>query len=327
MKAIERERHDWVIIPIILLIGLLCVIAAAQWALRFSPRWELVADMRSRIDPDSDFLTHKPEGFVEPVNSSILTQPGWANLFLTPGANVVTGTPFPAKTATLSSTLTTIVPVTNTLLATTSPTNTFVAVIWIPSSTPGPKNTDIPSATPTSTPTATYTSTFTQTHIPTTPPDPMEPDFGAADGNATTLGNGASVVFDLSGFVLDGDSTFFDMVYYEKEENTSADKIHLGAVLIEIYDETSGTWYAIYQWGDGIADMNASYSNGNSEPDGFPVNKTLLVGVAPLNTGIAIDMDAPAIARGAAVGDEITQIRITSFSDNECEVDALQMLR
>ncbi|HSL44753.1 MAG TPA: hypothetical protein VK897_15055 [Anaerolineales bacterium] len=335
MKAIERERHEWIIIPMILVVGFLCVIAAAQWALRFSPRWELAADMESKIDPDSDFLTRKPEGFVEPVNPSILTQPGWANLFLTPGAAFITGTPLPQWTDTIPSTRTAVVLVTNTIVLTTSPTNTSVPLFWNPSSTPKPKNTNLPTVTYTSTPTATssltptetYTLTPTTTPISPTPPDLIEPDFGGADGNTTTLANGTSVVFDLSGFTLDGDSTFFDMVYYEKEENSSADKIHLGAVLIEIYDDTTGLWYAIYHWGDGTADMNANYSNGNSEPDGFPVNKSLLAGVAPLNTGIAIDMDAAAIAQGGSVGDAITQMRVTSLSDADCEVDALQMLR
>ena len=74
------------------------------------------------------------------------------------------------------------------------------------------------------------------------------------------------VEFNLSGFVLDGNSTW-DVVYYEKEETSAAGKIHLGAILIEVYDETTAAWYTIYNWGDGTADINANYNNGNSEPD------------------------------------------------------------
>ena len=99
--------------------------------------------------------------------------------------------------------------------------------------------------------------------------DPSEPDFGGPDGNAIVLGNGMSVEFNLSGFFLDGNSVW-DVVYSEKEETSSAGKIHLGAVLIEVYDETTAAWYTIYNWGDGAIDANASYNNGNSEPDGFP---------------------------------------------------------
>jgi hypothetical protein len=134
------------------------------------------------------------------------------------------------------------------------------------------------------------------------------------------------VEFNLSGFSLDGNSTW-DLVYYEKEETSSAGKLHLGAVLIEVYDETTAAWYTIYNWGDGIADANASYNNGNAEPDGFPVDKSVLYGVPPLNTGIAIDLDIPAIAQGGTIGDSITKIRITSFSNNDCDIDSLQMLR
>jgi len=135
-----------------------------------------------------------------------------------------------------------------------------------------------------------------------------------------------SVEFNLSGLVLDGNSTW-DTVYYELEETSSAGKIHLGAIQVEVYDQITAAWYTIYNWGDGIADTNASYNNGNVEPDGFPVDMSLLAGVPPLNTGIAIDIDTPAIGHGGSIGDSITKIRITSLSNLNCEVDALQMLR
>lgn len=136
-----------------------------------------------------------------------------------------------------------------------------------------------------------------------------------------------SLEFNLSGFFLDDTNSSWDVVYYEKEETSAAGKIHLGAVLIEVYDETTATWYTIYNWGDGNVDANASYNNGNSEPDGFPVDKSLLSGLSPLNTGIAIDIDSRAIAQGGISGDSITKIRITSFSNNDCDIDSLQMLR
>jgi len=135
-----------------------------------------------------------------------------------------------------------------------------------------------------------------------------------------------SVEFNLSGLVLDGNSTW-DAVYYELEEASSAGKIHLGAVLIEVYDQTTSAWYTIYDWGDGIADTNARYNNGSAEPDGFPVDMSLLAGVPPLNTGIAIDIDTPVIGQGGSMGDSITKIRITSQSNANCDVDALQTLR
>jgi hypothetical protein len=134
------------------------------------------------------------------------------------------------------------------------------------------------------------------------------------------------IEFNVSGFLLDG-NLVWDMVYYEKEETSSAGKIHLGAVLIEVYDQTTAAWYTIYNWGDGTADANASYNNGNSEPDGFPVDKSVLNGAPPLNTGIAIDIDGAAIGQGGTSGDSITKIRITSLSNINCDIDSLHFLR
>ena len=370
MKAPEQERRDWFIIPLILGIGFLCVIVAGQWALRFSPSWRLNANMDSNLNPNSDFLTHRPDGFIEPVDPSILTEPVWINLFLTPGASFITGTPFPRTT--ITSSLTTsmitqtpfktstpigIASATNTNVVFASPTNTFV--YYPPTSTSKPKptatkvspgytptptaavtpswtatptptqsstgtSTSSSTATSTSTPTATAIATATQTSTNT--PDPSEPDFGGPDGNTTTFGNGAWIEFNLSGFSLDGNSAW-DAVYYEMEEASAAGKIHLGAVKIEVYDQTTAAWYEIYNWGDGVADANASYNNGNSEPDGFPIDKSLLYGAPPLNTGIAMDIDTPALGQGGSIGDTITKIRITSLSNSNCETDSLQMLR
>jgi hypothetical protein len=356
MKAFEHERYDWIIILIILLIGFLCMLAAGQWALRFSPSWKLNADMESNLDPNSDFLTRKPSGFIEPVDPAILTNPVWINVFLTPGASFTTatalpkttGTSFttPITTGTLPATQTTVSITTaspaNTAVVTLSPTNAIIFFPPSPTSTPKPQpadtstatststsvsiSTTTPPASPTSTATLTSTFTFTPASMFTNTPDPSEPDFGGPDANTLVFGNGVWVEFNLSGFLLDGNSPW-DVVYYEKEEASSAGKIHMGAVLIEVYDQTTAAWYTVYNWGDGIADANASYNNGNSEPDSFPVEMSLLGGVPPLNTGIAIDIDTPALGQGGSIGDSITKIRITSQSNANCEVDALQMLR
>jgi hypothetical protein len=365
MKALEQERRDWVVIPLILGIGFLCVIVAGQWALRFSPSWKLNTNMDSNLDPNSDFLTRRPGGLIEPVDPSILTEPVWINLFLTPGAAFITGTPVPrttipssfttsAITQTPFKTSTPINIASGTNAAIASPTNTFV--YYPPTSTSKPKPTAISTISPiyTSTPTAATTSSWTATltappsptatstfsssltstatatatasQTPTNTPDLSEPDFGGPDGNTTTLGNGAWIEFNLSGFTLDGNSAW-DAVYYEMEETSAAGKIHLGSVKIEVYDETTSAWYEIYNWGDGAADTNASYNNGNAEPDGFPIDKSLLYGAPPLNTGIAMDIDTPALGQGGSIGDLITIIRITSLSNTHCEVDSLQMLR
>ena len=379
MRATENERRDWAVIAFILLFGLCGILSAGGWALRFASHWELDANVESKLDPNSDFLTNKPVAFIEPVDPAILTNPAWIDAALTPGASFSTNTQHSTATSALT-TSTPGTPITtqitqtvsafasSTATALASPTNT---PIYVPpystlTSRPNPESTSTPTPTtvttgtgmPTSTATSTTTSTgtavsassptstatdiatstqtptstptgaviSTPTSTPTNTPDLSEPDFGGPDGNTILLGNGTWIEFNLGGFLLDGNSTW-DVVYYEKEETSSAGKIHLGAVRIEVYDSTTSAWYTIYYWGDGNPDGNASYDNGNAEPDGFPVNKSLLYGVSPLNTGIAIDIDSAAIAQGGNSGDSITKIRITSLSNSDCDTDSLQMLR
>lgn len=181
MKTIERERHDWIILPVILLIGFLFVMVAGQWALRFAPHWQLDANMESKLDPNSDFLTAKPAGFIEPVDPSILTQPVWADFFLTPGASLATKTPFTtASTATtmtsptLPATPTTVLQVTSSAAFTAIPTGTFVPLPWVPTPTSKPPHVNYPTETytPTSTPTTISTATPTPTATPTDTPPP-----------------------------------------------------------------------------------------------------------------------------------------------------------
>lgn len=191
MKTIERERHDWIIIPIILVIGFLFVMVAGQWALRFSPRWQLDANMESNLDPNSDFLTNQPNGFIEPVDPSILTQPGWINVFLTPGAAFVTGTPPLAASPTLPATPTMIPQVTSTTEITAIPTSTVISLPWIPTPTSKPPNTNHPTETYTPTSTATATPTATQTPTPTdTTPPIADLQIIKNDGASTYVANG-----------------------------------------------------------------------------------------------------------------------------------------
>lgn len=152
----EHKRHelqDWGIVLLLLLIGFCCVIFAGQWAVRFAPSWQADTNLESNISLDSEFLTNQPVGFFEPVDPAILTQPGWMNVFLTPGADFVTGTPFPTSNPnTAVPTITRTIPVaTNTLAATntTVPTNTLVYFPPAASKTPKPKKTKDPTATAT----------------------------------------------------------------------------------------------------------------------------------------------------------------------------------
>jgi uncharacterized repeat protein (TIGR01451 family) len=153
MQAREKDnRRDWIIVLVILLIGLWCIMLVGGWALRLSPSWRLDSNMRSNLDPNSDFLTARSLGLVGPVDSSILTQPAWMGLYLTPGASFQTGTPYPTRVketlpppATKTSAPTFVSTTTATPRIIIYPTNTSV-VINPPTRTPSPAPTVVPTS-------------------------------------------------------------------------------------------------------------------------------------------------------------------------------------
>jgi hypothetical protein len=336
MKASERERRDWLIIPIILLIGFLCVILAGQLAVRFSPSWKMSANMDSNLDPNSDFLTRRPDGLIEPIDSSILTAPAWINLFLTPGASFATGTRFPTATATSPAASTTISFVTNTVAITASPSNTFVFFPSTSTSTPrpNPTNTDAPTAIPTTiftaTNTPTVTSTATQTVTATATPtstntptpiatDPTPGEIGTTpDGIPYNLPAGGTLTLGIN-LVANGDSSF-DLVYYE---NPNGSGIWLDWVIIEISD--GNNWYTIFNWGNNIADTNSNMNfNILSNPQVPPEPDQRDISAAELynSTGIAIDVD------GIVPAGTYSYIRFTAPTgdvDNKMEIDAIEI--
>jgi hypothetical protein len=221
MKASENERRDWLIVPIILLIGFLCVIVAGQWALRFSPSWKLNANMDSNLDPNRDFLTRRPSGFIEPVDPSILTEPVWINLFLTPGASFITGTPFPEGTTSSFTTSTipqtpfqtstpiSITSATNTNVVIPSPTKTFVYYPPTSSSTSKPKPTATSTVSPIYTSTQTPTSsipTFTLTPTPTPTPTVTNTSPSTATDTPTTTPTSTATASCSTTIIITGTS-------------------------------------------------------------------------------------------------------------------------
>jgi uncharacterized repeat protein (TIGR01451 family) len=219
MKATENEKRDWSVIALILLFGLVCILVAGGWALRFAPGWELDASVESRLDPNSEFLTRRPGGLIEPIDPAILTNPAWIDVFLTPGASfssavtrvpAAAGTSFSTQTPGMSLATQTPLPtitgvVTNTPLVSPSPTNTFVYFPLVSTSTSKPSPVDtatpIPTESPmpsqTSTTTATATSTPTFTLTPSNTPD-FSADLAIAnDDGATTYIAGGILTYTI----------------------------------------------------------------------------------------------------------------------------------
>jgi hypothetical protein len=331
MKTVERGRNDWIVVLIILVIGFLCVIAAGQLALRFAPHWQLNTDMDSHLDPNIDFLTQRPGGFIEPIDASILTQPSWLDVFLTPGASFVTATPFPIFTRTrFASPAPTIVSsVTNTAVAAKSPTNTLVYFPPTQTSTSRPASTDtsISTQVPTLPTTLVDPSTPTATATPPIPTDPLPPEIGTTpDGLPYYLPAGGTLTLGTN-LVANGDPDF-DLVYYEFPSGSG---IWLDWVIVEISD--GNNWYTVFNWYDNNADTN---SNMNFDILSLPVPPPveeidqrdilaadLYTSSSGVSTGIAIDIDAvvppgtyPYIRFSAPAGD----------LDGQLEIDAIEIL-
>jgi len=345
MKAIDRERMDWkIIVILILVIGMVCVIVAGQLALRFSLSWQLATNMESHLDPNSAYLTRRPSGFIEPVDASILTQPGWID-FLTPGVSILTGTPFPITPTTSPLTPTTVSLPTATLAA--SPTNTLIFIPWNPTATqtrkPKPTKTDPAPTNSVYTPTATQvftstaissTATFIPTPIATTTPtavtqtpvliptDTTPPEIGTSpDGDVYALPSGSSLTLSIN-LVATGDGSY-DLVYYERPA-PGGTGIFLDWVILEIGDGTN--WYTIFNWGDNIADTNSNMDFNILPNPGTPEEtdqRDIPTSALYNGTGIAIDVDA-IIPAGT-----YTYLRFTApagDSDGQMEIDALQVL-
>ncbi len=340
MKAIDRERLDWtVVVIIILVIGLVCVIVAGQLALRFSPAWQLATNMESHLDPNSNYLTSRPSGFIEPVDSSILTQPGWID-FLTPGVSIITSTPFPTITVTSSAspTMVSSETATHTAIVAASPTNTLVFIPWTPTSTRKPKPTKTiptsthPAHTPTATQmvarTATATSTTTATSTPTTqtpvltPTDSRPPEIGTTpDGDIYFLSSGGSLTLNIN-LIANGDGSY-DLAYYERAAPDGTG-VFLDWVIIEIGDGTN--WYTVFNWGNNLADTNSNMDFNilpNPQVPEEADQRDIPTSALYNGTGVAIDVDA-IVPPGT-----YTYIRFTApagDSDGQTEIDALEVL-
>lgn len=193
VKTSEREWRDWAVIGLIILIGFMCVFLAGYWAVRFPPSWRLNADMGSNLDPNSDFLTRRPGGLVEPVDPILLTQPVWINVILTPGALFPTRIPNAAATATLFNTPTRVAPATQTTIITPSPTRTLVYDLPTSTAISNPSYTKTPVLTSTTVPSLTNTSL--PTNVPTIAPPPQADLRITMNDGATHYATGISIQY------------------------------------------------------------------------------------------------------------------------------------
>src|ERR1051325_2828540 len=165
MKTREREKDSRdSILLVLLIVGFICIIVTSGWALRFAPSWKLPANMRSNLNPDSDFLTSRPSGFYEPIDQAILTPPDWINIFLTPGSTFLTRTPQPthpqaSNTPAVTQTIAPVFTVTTAPTNDVAPTNTLIYFPPPPATSTSTKKSKPPAPTATSISAPTPTST------------------------------------------------------------------------------------------------------------------------------------------------------------------------
>ena len=283
-KAPEKERRDWIIVLIILLFGFLCVIIAGEWAIRFAPTWKLNTDMGTNIDPNSNFQSNRPNGFFEPLDPSILTQPVWLNVFLTPGASFQTSTP-----VTILQTKTPRA--TNTNIPTVVISPTFTATL------PSPTNTVIYYPLPTSTntkkpPRPTNTPTPTNTPVPTNTPIPADLSLTKDDGNTSYTAGGVAI-------------------YTITVSNNGPNNV-TGAVITDNIPTqiTTWSWVCTSQNGgangcDAVANSGANFSDTVNLPNGASIVYTVTANTSAGATGNLVNtatVNVPAGYSDTALG-------------------------
>ena len=352
MRISEREKRDMFLLAAIVLLGILLMFIAGQFAIRLLPRWSVPSDMGSKIDLNIGGTRVAQAGFA-PLRPEILTPPAWQNSFLTPLAEFgplnevpvviiapATAGPTLAATATSKPQATqapSATPISST--PTPFPTNTLVLVFptWTftappPTSVPPtsvPTETLVPSETPippTETPIPPTETPVTPSATPITPipTDDWPPEIGDTPGGGVyNLGDGDSLTLAIS-LVLDGDQSDWDIVLYELPNSPG---IHMDLMILSI-SQDGYTWYEIFNWGNGVADTNSSLDIsgplGGAETDNRPINSSYLYN----NTGVAINADM-ILVRDMAPAGTYNYLRISApavGSTDGTDIDAIQIL-
>ena len=323
-----------------------------------SPTPELPNNPRPSSTP-APTRTPTPAGFVPTATRT--TTPTmmlwWPTLAPTRTSTLVY---LPSATPTFTATFTTAFTRTPTLVTTPSPTltrtstqtPTFTATIT-GTITPSYTSTITPTFTLTHTPspTTTFTPTFTLVTAPTFTPTITitqppcggnipngEPDIGPPDGSFASLPCGGLLILDLvelgySAIDITVADSAYDLVFYERKlPPPDADIIELDWVSVEVGTGPSGScdtspYYMAFNWGDYIVTNNGHLGNSYPEIDNQEIPIADLWGIAPLQTGIAINLDDAALGIPPGQYPCIRVISPFNWPDNDpSEVDALEIL-
>ncbi|MCK6625441.1 MAG: hypothetical protein L6R45_09725 [Anaerolineae bacterium] len=166
---------------------------------------------------------------------------------------------------------------------------------------------------------------------------PGEPNVGSPNGVFARVACDAGMIIDLGSNPINrSDDANFDLVYYEVQgtnpiPNPNPLQIYMDWIVVEVGQTPSGPWFQVFYWGDPTLDANTNIGQagyGPPENDNLLIPMAILYGAAPLNTGIAIDVDAPLTAAGAPSG-SYQYVRIFSPIDSGSdgpEIDAIEAI-
>jgi len=155
-KTGKKRKREWLLSLFFLPLGIAAMLYVGQAAISQPPKWSVQANMDSYIDPNA----YQEQGRIAPLRAEIMTQPAWANIYLTPqsdGASTTAtsqGDTDATATPTLLATATGAGTQLPTSTASLTPTNTPLPTSTIYYPPPPPTNTKKP---PPPAPTNTYT--------------------------------------------------------------------------------------------------------------------------------------------------------------------------
>ena len=272
----------------------------------------------------------------------ITLQPGsnWPKSIVTNMPLINTTTPYSeptSKQTIISPTLT--VEFTSTPLPPTATTVNFIPtspplIVW-PTTTPTPQDTE-PTPRPKRT-TIPKTPTVTpETAIPVLCGGNLpagEPNLGSPNSVFASIPCDGYIILNLDTNPIDTTTPDpdYDLVYYESLTNNN--EISLDHVIVEVGTSASGTcaagennWNTVLFWGDNKSKNNGHLADkfGKLESNNQIIQSSDLYGEAPLQSGIAIDLDVMGLSG------VYNCVRITTpinWPDNDpAEVDAIQVL-
>lgn len=293
MKEEQRERRDWTVILLLLLLGILLMLFAGQRAIRLLAHWTVHADMGSNLNPNLPEQVAAFSTLVQPIKAGILTPAPWNGTFLTPGAGngsatvealmVFNPSSTPAVTVTTSPTP---APVTSTQTTSTTSAaggNSTPTTVWTPTAKPTHKSRYIP-PTSTATPVATAVA-YVPPNVDTPVPAAIKVNQPPSSGNTyATVPIGHSVVIDLGTAtanqvqVTDPSSKNYNLAVFvpvagvaPPPSGVTGPYVGLDPMKVGVSQQANGNpSYQVFNWGDGIPDSNSNVDTTKLGPPAVP---------------------------------------------------------